>query len=104
MGTPGTEAARTFARGRGDYDRFFDLSLDLLTTVGFDGRFKRVNPSWERTLDWTEAELLARPYLEVIHPNDRARTAGEAQRLAPAGIDERQCSHAFVAELTPCIA
>ncbi len=82
MGTPGTEAARTFARGRGEDDRFFDLSLDLLTTVGFDGHFKRINPSWERTLGWSETELLARPYLEVIHPDDRERTAAEAQRLA----------------------
>jgi len=82
MGTPGTEAARTFARGSGGDDRFFDLSLDLLTTVGFDGRFKRVNPSWERILGWTEAELLARPYLEIIHPQDRERTAAEALRLA----------------------
>ncbi len=82
MGTPGTEAARTFARGSGGDDRFFDLSLDLLTTVGFDGHFKRVNPSWERILGWTEAELLARPYLEVIHPHDRERTAAETQRIA----------------------
>ena len=82
MGTPGTEAARRFARGSGGDDRFFDLSLDLLTTVGFDGRFKRVNPSWERILGWTEAELLARPYLEIIHPQDRERTAAEALRLA----------------------
>jgi len=82
MGTPGTEAARTFARGSGGDDRFFDLSLDLLTTVGFDGRFKRVNPSWERTLGWTEAELLDRPYLEVIHPDDRERTTTETRRMA----------------------
>lgn len=82
MGTPGTEAARTFARGSGGDDRFFDLSLDLLTTVGFDGRFKRVNPSWERILGWTEAELLDRPYLEVIHPDDRERTTTETRRMA----------------------
>ncbi|MGI8593967.1 MAG: PAS domain-containing sensor histidine kinase [Solirubrobacteraceae bacterium] len=85
MSTPGTEAARTFARGWGEDDRFFDLSLDLLTTVGFDGRFKRVNPSWGRTLGWTEAELLARPYLDVVHPDDRERMAAEAERLAREG-------------------
>ena len=96
MGTPGTEAARTVARGRAEDDRFFDLSLDLLTAVGFDGRFKRVNPSWERTLGWTEDELLARPYLEVIHPDDRARTAAEAQRLA----QERSAVSDFEIRLT----
>jgi len=106
VGTPGTEAARTFARGRRGDDRFFDLSLDLLTTVGFDGRFKRVNPSWNRTLGWTEAELLARPYLDVIHPGDRERTAAEAQRLAQerAGVSDfeirlthRDGSHRWIA-------
>jgi PAS domain S-box-containing protein len=35
-----------------------------------DGRFKRVNPAFERTLGYPLRELVSRPFLEVIHPDD----------------------------------
>jgi PAS domain S-box-containing protein len=51
-------------------EQFFDLSLDLLCVVGFDGYFKRVNPSLERTFGYSSRELLSRPFLEFTHPDD----------------------------------
>ena len=70
-------------------ERFFALSLDLLTVVGFDGMFKRLNGAWERELGWTIDELLARPYAEFIHPDDRERTLAEAARLTRPGTETR---------------
>jgi PAS domain S-box-containing protein len=64
-----------------ELDRFFTLSLDLLCVAGFDGRFKRLNPAWERVLGFPMADLLARPYLDFIHPDDRNATLAEAGRL-----------------------
>lgn len=61
---------------------FFDLSIDLLCVAGVDGRFKEVNPSWEKTLGWSREELLSHPYLEFVHPDDRERTVREAAKLA----------------------
>jgi PAS domain S-box-containing protein len=55
-------------------DRFFELSIDLLCMLGFDGHFRRLSPSWEQTLGWTRAELMAKPFIEFVHPDDRART------------------------------
>ncbi|HEV8608286.1 MAG TPA: PAS domain S-box protein [Tepidisphaeraceae bacterium] len=60
---------------------FFTLSLDLLCIAGADGYFKHVNPTWEATLGFTEAELLARPYLDLIHPDDRKATIAAAAGL-----------------------
>jgi two-component system sensor histidine kinase/response regulator len=68
-------------RAQEELDRFFALSLDMLCIAGFDGFFKRVNPAWQRILGYTEAELLSRPYIELIHPDDRKVTRVQAGRL-----------------------
>jgi PAS domain S-box-containing protein len=65
-----------------ELDRFFTLSLDLMCVAGFDGFFKRLNPVWETTLGYTRDELLARPYLDFVHPDDRSPTMSEAEKLS----------------------
>ena len=55
-------------------DHFFSVSVDMLCHLDFDGRFKRLNPAWERTLGFTVEELMSRPFIEFVHPDDRAGT------------------------------
>ena len=62
-------------------ERLFNLSHELLGIAGFDGYFKQINPSWERTLGWSDAEVLGQPYLDLVHPDDRDLTADEAEGL-----------------------
>ena len=67
-------------RAQEELDRFFMLSLDMLCIAGFDGYFKRVNPAWERTWATAEADLLSRPFMEFVHPDDREATIVEARK------------------------
>ncbi|MEA2197925.1 MAG: hypothetical protein QOJ25_1976 [Solirubrobacteraceae bacterium] len=71
-------------RAERQVDDIFDLSLDLLCVASLDGYLKRVNPAFERTLGYEAAELLSRPFLEYVHPDDRERTA-ETLRALRAG-------------------
>ena len=66
-------------------DRFFEINLDLLCQLDFSGYFKRLNPAWERTLGWSRAELMSRPFIEFVHPDDRERTLGQNARVRAGG-------------------
>ena len=65
-----------------DLREFIDLSLNLLCIAGTDGYFKHVNPAWETTFGYTKEEVLSRPYLEFVHPDDREATIAEATNIA----------------------
>lgn len=66
--------------------RIFRYSIDMLGTANFDGYFTRLNPAWQSTLGYELEDLLNRPYIDFVHPDDEARTILEAQKLAEGAL------------------
>src|SRR5260221_7759385 len=70
---------------KGELEQFFVLSRDLLMIAGKDGYFKRVNPAFIEAFGYTDDELLARPFIDFIHPDDRAVTMTRTAQLFLTG-------------------
>lgn len=58
----------------------WDVSFDLLCTLGPQAHLERVNRAWGHLLDWREEELLGRVLASFVHPDDR-----DLVRLAAIG-------------------
>ena len=65
----------------------FDIQRDLVCTANADGYFTFLNGAWERLLGWSRDELVAQPFLEFVHPEDRERTAATTGRVAETDFE-----------------
>lgn len=63
-----------------EYERFFEVSLDMLCISSFDGHFKKVNPAFEEILGFSSEELCTKSYLDFIHPDDIEITIKEVEK------------------------
>ena len=58
-------------------DVFFTMSPDMLCIASDTGYFIRLNQAWEKTLGYSSEELLSKPIVEFIHPDDVEQTVKE---------------------------
>ena len=68
-------------RAEREVAEILEVSLDPMCIMGVDGYLKRVNLAFERTLGYDGHELLGRPVLDFVHPDDRDATALSLHRL-----------------------
>ncbi|MFB2968029.1 PAS domain S-box protein [Aerosakkonema sp. BLCC-F183] len=64
-----------------ELNRIFHLSFDMLAVATVDGYFKRLNPAWESTFGHTLSHFLNLPFFDFVHPEDRAATVAEVEKL-----------------------
>jgi PAS domain S-box-containing protein len=65
--------------------RLFDLSLDLVCVVDFDGRLQRLNPAWEAVLGHTGDGVLDTSLMTFVHPDDWQATELQVRHLLGGG-------------------
>ena len=70
---------------RTEVEELFKLSVDMLCIAGTDGRFKHINPAFERVLGWSEEELLSRPFFDFVPEDDVEATRIELRKQAEGG-------------------
>ena len=70
---------------KAELERFFDLVPDLLCIASIEGRFLKVNIAWTALLGYSEAEMLAIRFADVIHPDDVEATMNEVARQMAGG-------------------
>ena len=73
------------ARATREFEAFFSVAIDLFCVLDFNGYFRRLNAAWERTLGFTRQELMSRPFIEFVHPDDRAPTLAQNARVRAGG-------------------
>jgi PAS domain S-box-containing protein len=64
-----------------ELERFLDLSIDIFGIVGADGYFSKVNSAISETLGFSKDELISKPFMDLVHPEDRSLTEGIIQKI-----------------------
>jgi PAS domain S-box-containing protein len=65
-----------------DFERIFNLSAYMVCIASPEGILKKVSPAFTETLGYSEKELLAKPFFEFVHPDDKNTTADKLAPLA----------------------
>lgn len=68
-----------------ELEGFFSVAINLFCFLDFNGRFRRLNEAWERTLGFTREELMSQPFIEFVHPDDRERTLQQNAAVRAGG-------------------
>ncbi len=62
-------------------DRLYNVSNDLLATIGFDGKLLHINPAWEKILGYEIKKLLEKSIYDITHSDDLTDSLNEAEKL-----------------------
>ena len=80
---------------REQYLKFFRLSTEAMCIADPFGCFKQVNPAFMRLTGFTESELLTKPFLDFVLPEDRQKTA-DKMKLQAAILPSLQFENRYV--------
>ena len=64
-----------------ELEEFFNVNLELLCIADVNGRFIRLNRAWTELLGYSEEELKAKKFFDLIHPDDLPLTFENVSKL-----------------------
>ena len=67
---------------RAQVDMFFDVSVGLVCVCDLNGHFLQVNHGWEVFLGLPKQSINGSPFMQYVHPDDRAATEQAMAALA----------------------
>lgn len=79
-------------REREQFYKFFLASTDLMCIIDHDGFILRANPSCREILGYIEEEIIDKPLIDFIHPDDREETLEHARWMRkgiPLSLENR---------------
>lgn len=82
----GAEIAKKLERIEAFMELFFDYPELLLCVAKKDGYFEWVSKSWVTQLGWTREEMLARPWIDFVHPDDVKKTLVASDEMKDHGV------------------
>ncbi|MNX66571.1 Sensor histidine kinase TodS [compost metagenome] len=77
----------------------FDSAAIGMALVGLDGRFLRTNRAWERIVGYAEAELLARRFQDITHPDDLEADLALVRQVLAGEIETYQLEKRYFHKL-----
>lgn len=77
------------------YRDLFENASDMIQSVRADGRYEYVNRTWRETLGYSDEEINALNFMEIIHPDERQHCMTLFGRVM-AGEVVRDISTAFI--------
>lgn len=77
------------------FGEILDLLPDAVCVVDVDGRFLYVSANFERILGYAPDEVLGRQAFDFVHPDDRASTMQQADRVT-AGALQRHFRNRYI--------
>ena len=83
------DLARKVAARTAERDQLWEFSTDLLGIAEQDGCWIAVNPAWERSLGWSNEEIVGRDSQWLRHPDDEGGSSAEIAQIAAAGTTHR---------------
>lgn len=74
---------------------FIENSSDLLYSLTPAGNFEYVAPQIQKLTDFTAAEIIGRPFLDFIHPEDKLRFQSQLQRVMASKAKQAEIEYRF---------
>ena len=78
-----------------DLDRIFNLSGYMVCIASLEGYFLKISPAFTETLGYSEKELLAKPFAEFIHQDDKEMTMDNMEPIS-RGVQILRCQNRYI--------